>query len=518
MTVDTVPKRSPSHLRIHVEETDQDGDEPQRELPVWDRLRNAYQGLTGWQIDVTSETVPIGSRVVAEIPHPRDNTVSKVYRHKSKEAASGDPAMHSDQLAQAIGEVMRELQLSRQTLAERECEIATLQPFRVKLDDVAEFQHRMQSVLRGAVEGLKGRAAAFYMLDDETTQLKLRIHWGLSSLRFLEPSRPLRGAVADLEALTGHAVVLEDTSLFEHWNVPEAFKSAVCVPVSSSDALLGTLWFFADEVRDYNDAETQLLEIIAGRLAIEFEHRSLTAELTAQRNGSSPSSLGIVTPPVRQSPPLIDGWQVSGSLVPSERNQGDFHLWHYGTDDRLGLCCGSLLGNEAARATNSSLLQGAARSVMASDLPLPRRLQAVNETLWANSAHIDGASLFLGCLDPATGQLEFATAGCSDAYILRPHGWEPISIDTPRIGEDADWTGYTDVQELHEGDVLLVISDRSLEATEAEANFDTTSIAETLLRHMHLSAEELTDLAVDRIVERCSNPASRSVLVAKRNG
>ena len=141
--------------------------------------------------------------------------------------------------------------------------MATAVPVIARRSEGADFNHRLQAILRGTVEGLHGRAAALYLLDDTTSELKLRSHWGLSSLRFLEAARPLRGAVADLEALTGHAVVIEDTRLFTHWNVPEAFASAVCVPVSSPDALLGTLWFFGDQVRDF----------ASGRDAVAGDHR-----------------------------------------------------------------------------------------------------------------------------------------------------------------------------------------------------------------------------------------------------
>src|SRR5262249_28476281 len=107
--------------------------------------------------------------------------------------------------------------------------------------------------------------------------LKLRACFGLPQDRLLAPARPLRGAAADLEALVGHAVVLEDTSLLPHWRCPEDFPSAVCVPVSSPSLPLGTLWAFSDEPRDFTPEQTNLLEIIAGRLAADLEREMLLA-------------------------------------------------------------------------------------------------------------------------------------------------------------------------------------------------------------------------------------------------
>ena len=72
---------------------------------------------------------------------------------------------------------------------------------------------RLEAVLRGGTEAVDCQAAALYLLDDATSQLKMRSCWGLPLDRLAAPARPLKGAVADLEALLGHAVVIEDTDV-----------------------------------------------------------------------------------------------------------------------------------------------------------------------------------------------------------------------------------------------------------------------------------------------------------------
>ena len=84
--------------------------------------------------------------------------------------------------------------------------------------------------MRGAAQAVDCQAAGLYLLDDDTRFLKLRATWGLPPSRLAAEPRRLRGSKADLEALTGHAVALERATRFEHWNAPEEFGSAVCVP------------------------------------------------------------------------------------------------------------------------------------------------------------------------------------------------------------------------------------------------------------------------------------------------
>jgi serine phosphatase RsbU (regulator of sigma subunit) len=140
----------------------------------------------------------------------------------------------------------------------------------------------------------------------------------------------------------------------------------------------------------------------------------------------------------------------------------------------------------------------------------------LNDVLWSTAPGGEQGAVFQAILDPSSGQLEYTAAGATDAYILRPHGWEPLVEDAAPLGIEPVWTGAAYCQQIHAGDVLLVISDRHLSRHEAEEDFGVTALAETLLRHMHLSARELADLAVQLIVRQCPEPWGRSILVIKR--
>ncbi|MBN1854345.1 MAG: GAF domain-containing protein [Pirellulales bacterium] len=140
------------------------------------------------------------------------------------------------------------------------------------------FISRITSILRGAADGLGCDAAALYLLDDATTALTIRAMWGLDPQSLVEESRPLKGALADLEALCGRAVVLEDQLMHALWAVPEPCQSAVCIPVATSATILGTLWFFCQTPRKYDQSITNLMEIVAGGLASELALEKMKEE------------------------------------------------------------------------------------------------------------------------------------------------------------------------------------------------------------------------------------------------
>ena len=122
-------------------------------------------------------------------------------------------------------------------------------------------------------------AASLYLLDSSQKMLKLRSCWGLPEERLLDPPKPLHDSIADVEAILGQVVVINEDYLFETWKVPENFPMAVCLPVMSPQSIWGTLWFYSDQRRDCTEHELNLMEYITGRFAVELEKLSLYREL-----------------------------------------------------------------------------------------------------------------------------------------------------------------------------------------------------------------------------------------------
>ena len=180
-------------------------------------------------------------------------------------------------LAETLATTLGENYRWRAELVAREAELAVVAtPNAESPDESAGLASRLRDVLKTGAKALGGfDAAALYLLDDETTRLKIRALWGLPTDRFLDPPRPLRGARADVEALLGSAVVLNEAYLAEAWKAPEDFDCSLCVPVASETTILGTVWFFSNQKREIETRELETLELIAGRIVAELEKEKL---------------------------------------------------------------------------------------------------------------------------------------------------------------------------------------------------------------------------------------------------
>lgn len=131
---------------------------------------------------------------------------------------------------------------------------------------------RCESLLQSAKDAAACDAGAMYLLDDASSQLNLYLSTGELALREqLSPHRPLAISVADLEALCGHAVVLEQPNYADLWNAPISEVCGICVPVSSRTTIWGTLWLFAKAAQAFSDEVLYQVEVVANQLAEEWE-------------------------------------------------------------------------------------------------------------------------------------------------------------------------------------------------------------------------------------------------------
>ena len=136
-------------------------------------------------------------------------------------------------------------------------------------------QESLHQLLKESAKLADFSAASLYLLDSQQKMLKLRSCWGLPEERLLDPPKPLHDSLADVEAILGQIVVVNEDYLMEMWRVPEDFPMAVCLPVMSQQSIWGTLWLFSDQRRDCTEHELSLMEYITERLATELEKSAL---------------------------------------------------------------------------------------------------------------------------------------------------------------------------------------------------------------------------------------------------
>ena len=193
------------------------------------------------------------------------------------------PMDSAQELLVAIERLVDRLDLAEETVRRQEAELATSVGVTNHSDRQRETADRLESILDSVSRAIGAVAGAIYLLDDETSSLKLRSSIGLPKSRLTCPPRDLRGSLADLEALLGNAVLLNDIELMRDWPSPEPFASALVVPIGSSTMPHGTMWFWSENTRSYSPTEVEVANLAAGRVMSEIEQSILGQEVHQSR-------------------------------------------------------------------------------------------------------------------------------------------------------------------------------------------------------------------------------------------
>lgn len=482
-------------LRLHVEERTP---EPQiADSEALAGLCDAFQLATGWELAVERSPLGCGEAWSMELDGNDGERARLVLRPGAEVDSSGTPVLPITEirpLARALAELIKENARLRRGLWQREAELAAGVPITARRDEEQHLATRLQAVLRAGAEAVACQAAGLYLLDDATSELKLRAGFGLPDERLLAPPRPLKGAIADLEALTGHAIVLEDTSLLPHWRCPEDYPAAVCVPVSSPSVPLGTLWVFCEEERDFSPQETNLLEIIAGRLAADLEREMLLSAGQAateqdKQLAAGAAWLGDRLPSVT---PDLDNYTIAGWTKLAAHVGGGFHDWTVQNDGRLALTIGDAAGSPLVASLTAASVRALASAHAGYGNGPGALLTKINESLASISPGSERASLAYALLDPASGAMELSLAGPAAALIIGCDNRVVTTSDAPRLGELAEFCYAQDAARLLPGDVLVLLSSGLLEAVDpAGLRIGEMALLSFLTRNQSDSAEGL---------------------------
>ena len=435
----------------------------------------AFQRATGWSLHYAAGPVPKTSHAkstaesswsAAVTPGPGTApghlTLSGVEGEVESTPVSFEAARG---LASAIGGMLEEVLQLRRALVEREAELAAGVPLVPHPEEPEHLANRLESVLRGGAQAVGCHAAALYLLDEATSKLKLRSCWGLPLDRLTAPPRPLKGAVADLESMLGHAVVLEDVAMMHHWRAPEEFAAAVCVPISTSTTILGTLWMFSNTPRDFTAPQTNIVEVVSGRLAADLEREMLWQEgfAAAEIKKQIAAAERMQRSQLPTIAPLLDHWDLAGWTAQADSLGGDFHDWFCLPDGLLAVAVGHAMDGGVQAALAASGLKAALRAHGQYYREAQQTLKRLNLTLWTGSAGDQHATLFYGLIETATGRISTASAGNPAALVIRPDGWESLTQISARLGEGPEsiyeQTGY----ELQPGETLALFTDGALE-------------------------------------------------------
>lgn len=183
-----------------------------------------------------------------------------------------------------------------------------------------------------------------------------------------------------------------------------------------------------------------------------------------------------------QDMPVVPGWAFAHSYRTANEVGGDYYDLMALPDGRVALIVGDASGHGMA----AGLVMAIANTILKTALdldPSPERVAALlNRAIWRIGTKRTFMSVFYGVLDPATGALEYVSAGHPFPFLRREDGRiEELGSGGLPLGMRESLPLEARTVELQPGDLLALYTDGLAEAVDTHGrSFGYDRIAEIL--------------------------------------
>jgi hypothetical protein len=364
------------------------------------------------------------------------------------------------ELLESIDSLIQRLHETEQALTKQEGELTASVGMSVRGDETEQLSERIQESLHRAAQLTCSDAAAVYLLDDATSELKMRACWGMSAAALARPPRALRGSLGDLEALLGNAVLIENTRIAPEWNCPENYAAAMCIPIGSPTMPHGTIWLFSDHIRDFQSSDIDAGKSAADKILSDIERSLLADEVLKTRRVSrqyEDASL-VQSSRLPNNQLLHPDYDISGWTFQGQALGGNFHNWTLNKYQQICAVMGDAASSGAAGALVATSLQTVVETCWNANHRPSQVLRKANDVLWGSADGDWRSSLCYLQIHPESGSAQLAIAGNIHAYVISSRGYRVVAGNTTMLAVQPDCEFRNEQLYLEAGELLMVAS------------------------------------------------------------
>jgi len=306
--------------------------------------------------------------------------------------------------------------------------------------------------------------------------------------------------------------------------VSQGIRSAMAAPLFDNEKVIGILyadttdpasWYNRDELRTFTTLANLIgVKITQARLAeAEEEGRRLAREMQAAKDILTyilPTDLGCAL-----------GYEMDTYHEPCLEVGGDLYDIKCLEDSRVLFLTGDVAGKGLGAALLVSNIMPIISVLIDGTKDLTELVTRLNRQIFLSTDPVHYATLFLGVLDPPTGNVEYVNAGHNPPYLLTPGcEIEEIAATGTPIGMLESVPFTCGQLTIDPGGMLFLFSDGIPEAQNADGDFyEESRLRDILCQKRDSSAEEIVESVkadLGRFVGDASPTDDITMLLLKR--
>lgn len=352
---------------------------------------------------------------------------------------------------------------------------------------------------------------------------------------------------------------IRDTEKDDRWltlpDQPYRVRSALAVPISRKNQLLGLLTLLHSQPEHFSAESIDLIIMTAEQIGVILENATLYKELDDSFHRIEQAKLEIEAYShaldselekgrriqrdfLPEKIPHLPDWEIAVYLHPAIQVSGDFYDVFQLPNGNLGLVVADVCDKGVGAALFMALFRSLIRvytfatargNTSTAPETAGRRLNVLNAVIETNSyiARHHGkmgmfATMFVGMLDVPTGKLAYINAGHEPPVLLKNSGKLHLLPPTgPAVGLMPDMIFSTDQVQMDVDDMIIVYTDGVTEASSPESEIFGRKRLHLILEHKFPSASKTIECIKDEIfnhIGRAPQSDDITLLGVRRKG
>ncbi|HNY42510.1 MAG TPA: SpoIIE family protein phosphatase [Bryobacteraceae bacterium] len=250
--------------------------------------------------------------------------------------------------------------------------------------------------------------------------------------------------------------------------VAQRVKSLMAAPLQTKDDVIGLVYVDSPGiVRDFTPEDLNLLTVMANIAAVRLEHARLVeieqAERVMARDMEQAAEIQRSLLPAET--PVLGLFEIAARTLPCRSVGGDYYDYAWAPDGRFVFVVADASGKGVPASLLISSMQARLLTLIEENLPLGEMAARLNRGLTAKCPGNRFVTVFIACLDTATGEIEYTNAGHNPPLLVRASGAvEQLDTGGPVMGLIGVAPYFSARIQMNAGDLLLAFSDGVTEA------------------------------------------------------
>lgn len=349
-------------------------------------------------------------------------------------------------------------------------------------------------------------AAGIYLIESSPEDsspyiFKSRVIRGYQiSFELIEPRLKMGEGLLGTVAQTGKPIISPDVSQDpRYFAARDRTRSEMVAPIISNDRVIGAFDLESDDLNAYTEDDLSVLQLLTSQVAIIIEKVQLHEQVVEKKRIQAQLEIArqVQLELLPSNDPVIENFDVSAYVFPTEEVSGDYYDWVKIFDDQIGIVVADAVGKGIPAALLMAFLRASLRSCVQIGYAPHIAFSKVSSLLRDSIEDNQFITAIYGILDSTNKTFVFSNAGHNPPLLIKADGdYRYVEYGDVPLGMFDDSHYHQHFIRFEPGQALVIYTDGLTEAANPEGEeYGQDRLAKRVLDglQVHLPAKQLID-------------------------